>query len=171
MITRLMALAAPYTQRIRRQMPTPASYTSDPMYNDGGFDLTLVDDRQWAAPQSRLADPKRRVNPSRPPNHCRGTIYLVCPGILSPDFRLYPTQIEPGFCLGNDGNSVALVRQDWRIHMDMVPMDGAKPPTTRARCSRGVLCELASRGLDALRRKSSGEDCFCDSERDRHGGR
>ena len=50
-------------------------------------------------------------------------------GLLAPDLRLYPTGIEtpvsPAEARSLGHPSRRLVRQDWRLHLDIVPLDGA----------------------------------------------
>ncbi|KAF7585910.1 hypothetical protein BBP40_009873 [Aspergillus hancockii] len=56
-------------------------------------------------------------------------------GILSPDLRIYPTELEVPVSRSEadtllswaglpGGPDVSLVRQDWRVNLDIVPMDG-----------------------------------------------
>ncbi|KAE8152462.1 beta-lactamase/transpeptidase-like protein [Aspergillus avenaceus] len=53
-------------------------------------------------------------------------------GILAPDLRIYPTELETPVpepearaLLSQNKSTVDLVRQDWRINLDIVPLDGA----------------------------------------------
>jgi hypothetical protein len=72
-------------------------------------------------------------------------------GILSPDFRIYPTELEAPISrpeaislLSQAGlpsdQDVDLVRQDWRVNIDIVPMDGSAMSDLPGQQSLNAFC-------------------------------